>query len=185
MKMIVWTGKWPVRLLLVFVSGFALGVATLVFLRDSVRPPDKPLGEVPRHRENVLVMKWLLDYRPDADHIRFMQWWPPLPLRDNPFTHRPATLVHVVLTNDAPGDRGVEDLLFYVSDDQVLGAIPNGRGETDPRAPLRSVQAPPFPPGPPRPPGVAYPGAGKRGQGMPAGPAPGATTGRAETPDGS
>jgi hypothetical protein len=182
MKTIVLTGKWPVRVLLVFLSGFALGIGTLVFLRDSLRQPDKPLGEVPRHRENVLVMKWMLDYRPDAERIRFVQWWPPLPVRDNPFTHRPATLVHVVLTNDAPGDRGVEDLLFYVSDDQVLGAVPNGRGATDPRAPVRAVRADSAPPAVPRPPAAPSAGAGKRGQAMPAGPAPG-HGGRTETPD--
>jgi hypothetical protein len=139
------------RIVLVFLSGFALGVCALVVVADLLRRPEQPLGSVPRQRENVLVLKWLLDHRPDAEHLRFVAWWPPLPTRDNPFTHGPASLVHVVFTNDVPGDRGTEDLLFYVKDDQVLGAIPNGQGQTDPRAPLWTARSEPDPPARGRP----------------------------------
>jgi hypothetical protein len=129
-------GKQRLRLLLIFFGGVAVGIGTLIVLADLLRRPQEPLGAVPRDRDSVLVLKWLLDTRPDAGRLRFVAWWPPLRRPDNPFTHHPALLVHVALTGEAHGDRELEDLLVYVQDDQVLGAVPNGRGDSDPRAPL-------------------------------------------------
>jgi hypothetical protein len=142
MSTILAAGKRHARLVLIFLSGVAVGVCALIVLADVLRPPAQPLGAVPRDRDSVLVLQWLLDTRADAARLRFMAWWPPVPRPDNPITHHPAVLVHVALTASREDSR-IEDLLVYVEDNQVLGAVRNGQGDTDPRAPVWTARSEP------------------------------------------
>lgn len=125
----------PARFALMFLGGFALCAGLLWNLESPSRNGDQPRGAVPRHREAFLVLKWLAENRADAAELRLMVWWPPLQVSSNPISGSPSTLVHVVFQSRLgdPQNDYLEDMLFYVIDDQVLGCVRNGEGGCDPR----------------------------------------------------
>lgn len=117
------------RILLAFASGAALCAGLWMSVEESVQPPARPLGAVPRHTESVRVLMWLQDNRADFNDLHFVVWWQPLEVEKNPVTGGPATLVHVIFQRAGTelGD-GLEDWSFYVRNDQVLGGLRNGQG---------------------------------------------------------
>jgi hypothetical protein len=131
----------------------AVGLLAAGIASRSEKPgPPQPQGTIPKDPESLLVMESMLQNRPDAAHLRFVTWWPPVAVADNPFTHEPCTLVRVMLKNTAHGEDPpeVEALSYYLKGDQVLGALPHPAGFREPPAVLPSPLQP-LPPGPSRP----------------------------------
>jgi hypothetical protein len=109
-----------------FLAGFVVCAAGVAAKWTFGKNGTGPTGPVPWNREGVAILGWMLDNHPEAPHLTFMAWWPPVRVEDNPFTHEPATLVRVVVrdTRRAATDP-VEDLTFYLKGQSVLGYVPS------------------------------------------------------------
>jgi hypothetical protein len=114
------------KVALAFLVGLALGVAALWDRpRASAEPMAGSFGAVPPHRVSLLVLKHLLDTRPDARTLKFAAWYPPVEMLDNPLTNEPATEVAFVLrSGGASEDAPLEGYCAYVRGDRVLGIVP-------------------------------------------------------------
>jgi hypothetical protein len=116
------------KLTLTFLCGLAVGTVGVKYLlgkpRSDREPAGAALGVLPQQHESLVVVKYLLEHHPDARSLRFLAWWPAVPVADNPWTHEPASQVRVVWQNRAPAaeDR-IESHLFYVQGDKVLGCL--------------------------------------------------------------
>ena len=57
--------------------------------------------------------------------MRFVAWWPPVAVADNPLTHEPATEVQLALRpGGAEEDMPLEMHRGYVCGQRVLGVVP-------------------------------------------------------------
>jgi hypothetical protein len=124
-----------------------------VISRSEKPGPPQSQGTIPKDRESLLVMEWMIHNHPDAAHLHFVTWWPPMAVTDNPFTHEPCTLVRVMLKNSARGQDPpeVEASSYYLKGDQVLGALPHPAGFSEPppvKPSTAQALAPAEPPGP-------------------------------------
>jgi hypothetical protein len=85
----------------------------------------------------MAVRAWVRENRPGGAGVRFVAWWPPAAVPDNPFTHEPCTLVRVALEEaGAPGGPHPPEVYsFYLKGGRVLGNQAHPTGFTEmPRA---------------------------------------------------
>jgi hypothetical protein len=109
-----------------FLAGAVLAATVFVAKRDASSAryePPPSLGNVPSERPAVLVLKWLLENHPDARYLKFIAWSPPEEVSDNPFTKEPCVRVATIFQNHQNKEPSqVEEYLFYVKDEKVLGS---------------------------------------------------------------
>jgi len=118
------------KLAVAFLCGIAAGAGLTKHLLARPKADAGPaevasLGVVPPHRESLVVLKHILETRSEARDLKFLAWWPPEPVADNPVTHEPAARVRVVWQNQAAAADRLESHQFYVKGDRVLGGEPD------------------------------------------------------------
>jgi hypothetical protein len=108
-----------------FLAGFVLCAAGVAAKQTFAPKADGPTGLVPWNREGLAIVEWMMDHHPKAPDLHIVAVWPPVQVKDNPFTHEPSTLVRMVVRKGhRPVRDPIEELSFYLKGGLVLGYVP-------------------------------------------------------------